>query len=218
MVRRKIMGLFVCTLILGMASFAFALVPDLQESTATTAYHAGGGVDVVSVMIAPNGLGKLFTEAYDAAGATVDATVTLYLRNTAGDAIVGFPAEDMWLASTGMNPCVGGSNADDPTDEFGMTTWVDSPVGGGSSTVSLTQVIISGDALTSSGGMGITFNSPDISGDGIVNLTDVGNFAAALGVFSSTSVATYGADLVRDNVINLSDVGRLAPAVGSSCP
>lgn len=214
MVRRKIMGLFVCTLILGMASFALAFVPDLGTSSASSAYHEGGGVETVSIFVLPNGGGISFANAYLPSGATVDATVTLFVRDASGTAIDNFPAEDMWLASAGMAACTGGAIADFSTNINGETRWANPLNAGGSTTAgSLTQVIISGDALTSSAGMAMRFNSADINADGDVNLSDVGNFSTDFfGAYN------YRSDFVHNGNLDLADVGKMAVGIGASCP
>ncbi len=123
MIRRKIICLFICTLILGMASFALAQVPDYGNCSASTAYHESGGIETLSIFILPNGGGRNFANAYLPNGSTADATVTLYMRNGAGAAIPHFPAEDLWLASDGMTACVGGAIADGNTNIHGQTVW-----------------------------------------------------------------------------------------------
>ncbi len=119
MVHRKIICLFICTLILGIASYSLAIVPDYEYCTASTAYHDAGGVETVSIFILPNGGGPGFANAYLPDGSTVDATVTLFMRDSAGAAIANYPAEDLWLASDGMTACFGGAIADGNTNIHG---------------------------------------------------------------------------------------------------
>jgi hypothetical protein len=211
---RKIMGLFVCTLILGVASFASAGVPDLGNSDATMPNYAGG--EVVSLFNLPSGGGKAFAEARTASGVVVDATIEVVLRDGNDLIIAGFPGEDLWLESGdgGMVACVGGTTADGDTDANGITSWVNSLNASGFSTA-LCYIMVSGDALTSVGSeMALQFNSADINADGVVNLTDIGQFAGYFGVGNYG----YAADFQFDGIINLSDIGLLAIGLGASCP
>ncbi len=224
MVRRKIMGLFVCTLVLGMATMASAFVPDLALSTAETAYHTGGGTGYLAVFNLPNGSGEPLTNAFLPGGSTPeDGTITLILLDAGGNPIPLYPFEDMWLMSGGMTVCQGGSTADFATNDSGITVWAN-PLNAGAysgeydyvagtiDSAFLTKVVISGDPLTSSTGMLILFNSSDISGDFVVDLIDVGFFAQDMAVYN------FRSDLVFDGVIDLPDLGRLAQGIGTTCP
>jgi hypothetical protein len=207
------MGLFVCTLILGVASFATAGVPDLGNSEATMPNYTG--VDALSLFNLPNGGGSAFAEAQLPDGSVADATIVVTIRDGNNDIIAGFPAEDLWLASGdgGMVPCIGGTTADGDTDENGVTDWVNALNAGGNS-LDNCYVMVSGDALTSVGSeMALHFNSADINGDGVVNITDVGAFSTIFyGAYD------FAGDFFADGVLNVQDVGRLAVGVGAACP
>ncbi len=209
----RVLVLVVCVLTFGLASVAMANIPDLSVSTASTAYHAGGGVGIVALFNLANGAGSDFAHAGIGDGTVVNGTVTLYLRNSVGGGIADFPAEDLWLASIGggLVACTGGTIADSITDSSGMTQWADPMNAYGFSTTQC-QVLVAGDALTSSTGMDLHFNSADISGDGLVDLIDIGLFAADLGTYN------FRSDLVFDGVIDLPDLGRLASGIGTVCP
>jgi hypothetical protein len=213
MVLRKLMGLFVCTLILGVASFATAGVPDLDNSEATMPNY--NGVDALSLFNLPSGGGSALTAAQLADGTVMDATIEVTIRDGNNDIIAGFPGEDVWLASAdgGLVPCVGGTSADADTDANGVTQWVN-PLNAGGYSVATCHVLISGDALTSAGSdMALHFNSADINGDQAVNLIDVGLFSGYLfGAYD------YAGDFFFDGVVNLVDVGRMAVGLGGSCP
>lgn len=209
------MGLFVCTLILGVASFATAGVPDLGNSEAD--FTSFDGSAALSLFNLPNGDGSDFTGCQLADGSYADGSITIVVRDGNNDIIAGFPAEDIWLASVdgGMVPCVGGSIADADTDADGETEWSNAMNAGGSSMANC-AVMISGDQVT--GGVGgsvfaLHFNSADMNADGAVDLADVGAFA---GVFFGAY--DYSADFFADGQLNLADVGRLAVGVGGSCP
>jgi len=213
MVLRKLMGLFVCTLILGVASFAMAGVPDLGNSEATMPNN--GGVFPLSLFNLPNGGGSAFTEAQASDGSVVDATIEVVIRDGNNDVIAGFPGEDLWLASDdgGMVPCIGGTSADGDTDADGITRWVN-PLNAGGSSLAVCHILVSGDALTSPGSdMALHFNSADINADGTVSLADVGNFSSMFyGGYD------FAADFFADGSLSLADVGRLALGIGGSCP
>ena len=211
MVLRKLMGLFACVLVLGVASFASAGVPDLQETTADLVYT---GTETLSMFNLPNGAGRSFTEAFlPAGGGTADATIELTLRDGFGDPIDDYPAEDMWIASAddGMTGCGSTIGADFNTNAAGETVWAAPKFAGGYSQA-LCIVYINGDALTSNGGLALSFNSADISGDGVVNLTDAGFFSGYLGG------TNYAGDYNYDGVVNVSDAGFMANSLGASCP
>ena len=211
MVLRKLTGLFACALVLGVAAFASAGIPDLDETTANLAY---GGTETLSLFNLPNGAGKSFTEAFlPSGGGTTDGTINLTLRDGFGDPISGFAAQDMWIASldNGMVPCGGTAGADFNTDELGETVWA-APIFAGGNSEALCIVYINGDALTNSGGLALSFNSADISGDGVVNLSDAGFFSGYLGG------TTYAGDYNYDGVVNVSDAGFMANSLGASCP
>ena len=213
MVLRKLMGLFMCTLILGVASFATAGVPDLGNSEATMPYYSG--VDALSLFNLPNGGGSSFDAAQLPDGTFADATIEVTIRDGNNDVIAGFPAADLWLESAdgGMVACVGGAQADGDTDVDGVTDW-NNPMNAGGFSLANTYIMVSGDALTSVGSeMALHFNSADMNGDGIVNLADVGSFSTVFyGAYD------FSADFFADGVVNLADVGLLATGIGGACP
>jgi len=209
------MGLFVCTLILGVASFATAGVPDLGNSEAD--FTSFDGSAALSLFNLPSGAGSAFDACQLADGSIVDGSITITVRDGNNDIIAGFPREDMWLASVdgGMVPCVGGTIADADTDADGLTDWSAAMNAGGYSSANC-AVMISGDQVTGGAGgsvFALHFNSADMNADGSVDLADVGLFA---GVFFGAY--DFSADFFADGALNLSDVGRLATGVGGSCP
>lgn len=215
MVLRKLTGVFSIALVIGAASFAVAGVPDLENSTASTAAPAGQTPVLYNL---PNGLGATFAQARTV-GAGVDATITLTVLDGGGVAVANFSANDMWLekevvAGTGnFIACTGGTTADVNTNASGVTTWA-APLRAGGWSTSKTIVVINGAALTSNTGLILRHNSADINGDGNANLSDIPLFAAD---FSGGSNA-FRSDLQYDGLVNLSDVPRLAAGVGAVCP
>ena len=186
-------------------------------------------VDSVQLMVSPGSSSTPLTAARNGAGAVVDATIRIQLWAQGGAVgepipaapVAFFPAEDLWLESSGLSACMGGSTADGNTDAEGWFTfsqplsmggWTD-PAGGSPAI----WVMISGMTLRDQAGAtinpGILVNSPDINGDLVVNLSDVV-------LFTNDFYGSYSfrSDFVWDSVINLSDVVRLATGLGDECP
>jgi hypothetical protein len=203
-------------MVVGMASLAFAGVPDLNLSTASIQAGAGGA----SVFSVPNGNGNGFDEAFLFPGTVVDATISVTLIDTNTDPIFLYPFEDLWLETSlgNLTFCSGGTVADASTDENGQTTF-SNPISGGSytdPTSEMTMVMVAG-APIAGGGVDVQFNSPDISGDLVVNLTDIVAFTQLLGGdFSSHPL--FAGDFNNDGTINLSDIVRFTPGIGAQCP
>ena len=219
MVRRKLVGLLVCSIV-GMASLAVAGIPDLSLSTAWTA----AGAVTVSVETLPSGDGRPLNAARTSNGtpgntALIDATITLIVRDGNGDPIYLYPSEDLWLQTTlsGLKLCPGGSTADFSTDINGRTTFSRAVYGGGQSNPGggeRTVVVINGSPLVGSN-MNIQWNGPDISGDLKVDLTDTVTYAAdALHPLPYH----YRSDMLFDSQINLSDTVLYAQGIGKICP
>lgn len=213
MVRRKLVGLFVCSLVMGIASVAMAGIPDLTLSTATTA-----AATQVSVYTLPNGNGRGLDEAKTIGSTTaVNATITLTLLDGNGDPIFLYPNEDMWLATSlgNLAVCPGGSVADASTNASGVTTF-SNPLNGGKQSnrtaAEKTIVIISGSPLNGSQ-LDILFNSPDIDGNLAVNLSDTVLYAQ-----NATGSYHYRSDFFFDGAINLSDTVLYAQGLGAVCP
>jgi hypothetical protein len=197
-------------------AFAITGVPSHQLSTAEWAYEGG---ETLSLLVVPDGSGA----ALDAAllpgpslggpGGTVDATITLTLRDWFGYPIVNFPPEDLWLEvrDGGMSRCPNATVADAPTDLQGQTRWALPLRAGGWSTAGM-QVFINGVALTQPE-FPLQVNSPDIDGDRKVDLVDVGRFAADF--YTGYS---YRSDFDYNGTLNVGDVGVLARALGAGCP
>jgi len=210
MVHRKIISVFAGVLIVGVSSFtpAEAGIPDMWESTASIDYQGPGPVVMFNV---PNGSGSAFTDARDPFG-LVDATITLTLRDSSGDPVANFPAEDVWLEIDSVCPCaLWTMMANVNSDAAGMMYWVN-PLFAGGWSLGPTVVVVSGNPLMS-GDLDISHNSPDIDCDLTVNLTDVAHFAGDFyGEYS------FRSDFHYDGVLNLVDIARFALALGASCP
>jgi hypothetical protein len=202
-------------MVVGMASLAWAGVPDLNLSSA----EIMAGSDGASVYSLPNGNGSGLDEAFLAGGAVVDATITVQLIDTNTDPIFLYPFEDLWMETSlaNLSFCSGGTVADASTDVNGETTF-SNPIAGGSYTDPTTErmlVMVAG-APIAGGGVDVQFNSPDISGDLVVNLTDIVAFTQLLGGDTS-SHPLFAGDFNNDGTINLSDIVRFTPGIGANC-
>lgn len=208
------MGVFACALIVGVASFAMAGVPDLQNSSATT-YSGPAGTPVMFNI--PNGAGSAFTAASTLSG-TVDATITVTLLDGGMNAVVGFPYEDIWLESFdgaqeyAFTPCVGGATADASTDANGQTTF-SFPLSAGGASQANSFVMVNGGAIDN-GGLALWHFSPDINADGVVDILDLPEFA---GDFFG-GLNPFRSDFQYDGVVDILDVVKLAQGYGGSCP
>ncbi len=212
MLRRFLLGI----LVVGMASLAWAGVPDLNLSTAEIQAGAAGA----SVFSVPNAAGNGFDEAFLFPGTVVDATISVQLIDTNTDPIFLYPFEDLWLETSlgNLSFCSGGTVADASTDENGDTTFSNPIAGGGYTDPSteMTLVMVAG-APIAGGGVDVQFNSPDINGDLVVNLSDIVAFTQLLGGnFGDNPL--FAGDFNNDGVINLSDVVRMTGGIGASCP
>ncbi len=223
MLRRNVVGLLVCIATLGLAAFGYAGIPDLNQSTATTAAAA-----TVSVYNLPDGTGARLDHAQLADGSYTDATITVTVLDGTIDPITSlpdpqpvflYPSEDIWLETTlgGLKACPGGSTADFSTNINGVTVFATQVAGGGFSDAvagEQTVVVINGGPLVGSN-LDILFNGPDLTGDGIVNISDGSAYGAYL---APAAPYDYAGDLYYDGVINLSDMVLFAAGIGVECP
>jgi hypothetical protein len=217
MMVRKIMGLLVFTLGVGLTSLVWAGVPDLVLSTAVTV-----ATEPVTVYSLPDGAGNRIDacQTLGGGGGNYDATVTLTLLDSSGAPINNYPFEDLWLdsASGGITFCPGGTTADASTDVNGQSTWTVALEAGLCEEYADPQtngliVVVNGSSLAQPP-LAFGFNSADMDGNLAVNLSDVVLFADAL--FSGDE--PFCADFLWDGDVNLSDVVLLAGAIGASCP
>ncbi len=174
---------------------------------------------VVSLCCFPDGGGKPFNQAgVMGSDSTTDATLHIQLYYE-GELITDFPAEDIWLDSTGSDlvSCQGGTICDQKTDDEGRTFWADPLLAGGQCNPDagdLLVIIVNGDIPLDGQVTNFFLNSPDINGDLAVDLADVGLFSTDY----YSLVYNFRSDFKCDGDINLSDVGLLAAAHGSHCP
>jgi len=188
------------------AGSALANIPNPDLCVLDNAAGSDGAV----VFVVPSGAGNPLTEGR-LGGATVDATLTLTVVNAMGDPIANYPADDMWIVSTG-----GGLvacdviTADGLTDVNGQAVWVQSPNAGGSSLGEMVQAFVAGDPVPDTAD--IAFVSADLNGDLLVNLSDITVFTQALAAYNAA------ADFNADGVVNLSDITLMTQGIGQVCP
>jgi hypothetical protein len=206
---RSISLLIVVTMAL-VAVGAQADVPIDPEFSYVSTTCPGGPFNPCVVYNRLDGTGRGFDDARLANGMIVDATIRLEAIDVYGNPIVGLPAEEMWLETTGgglVYPA-GGTIADQPTDQFGQTLWREPLQAGGCSLGWETVVRVQGWAIGAP--LNVAYVSADINGDLVLNLADVQPFAAAYtGVYDSC------ADLDYNSHINLGDLALFARAYGT---
>jgi hypothetical protein len=209
MFKSKIITMAVVAVFTALPLLALAGVPDVYECEVSIAYSGPG---TPSMMNVPNGNGFAFTEARDEEGNVVDATITLYIRDSQGVPIMNYPAEDTWLDTedNGLVTCTSGSVSDLNTDFDGMTQWVNPLFAGGYSQAPV-RVLINGVELPTT--LDLDFNSPDINGDLVVNLADVALFTGCY-----FNAYCYAADYDNNGALNLSDLSYFAEHIGATCP
>jgi hypothetical protein len=195
---------------------AIADIPPPLSNYATIAYEGE-----VSVFVTFDGSGDPLNACRAESsppGTTVDATITVTLLDPfTMEPVAGFPAEDFWLATSagGLILCPGGSQADGPTDENGVTFFTQPLRGGGHSNRDadeVTFVLCNGDPLHQQG-FALRFNSADLTGDLSVGLDDVILFCQMYG----THQYHYAIDFYFDGVVNLSDIVYFANNMNTAC-
>ncbi len=186
------------------ASLASAEIPDLDLSIADVA--TAGGV----LFVRPDGNGYTFNQAHLANGAVVDATITLTLVNYLGDPLPGYPAEDLWIETSGGGLVfpANGTIADAATNAAGEAQWFQ-PLAAGGCTIGETVVVKVADQPLNHAGLALAFVSADINGDLTVNLADLSTFAAGY-----TTAYDICADLFFDGAVNLSDLSLFSQSYG----
>ncbi len=195
MLRRLLLG----TMVLSLATAAWAGVPSLANCTVAFQDPAGGPGSLIYVV--PSGTGPSFTDARAAGGVVANASIVLTVRDAGNNLIVNYPLEDMWLQGNGGNFdwCVGGTYADQNTNLDGQTFWINPMRAGGC--VSGLRVYIAGSPMAAV--VNLTVASPDNNGDLVVTLLDLTAFAAAYNTPGNYSTCH---DYNNDAVVSLTDL------------
>ncbi len=193
------------------------------------------GSDSVSVLVSPLGTASGPSEAsLFGNNSPVDATVTVTLRNNAGDLLDGVAAQDIWLgtANAGMalRPLPDGGTG----ERYASVADGETGFTGTSGETTISQAIFGGGhsvypgekcrVMTNWGPVGkghlshpdgidlsIFFNSPDIDGDFNVDLDDCIQLTEG---YDSGAEPGYGRDLSWDGSFNLSDIAQMANHCG----
>jgi len=207
---RKVIALLVSCLFLGLATAAWAGIPDPDNSSFTSA-----ATDDVSILVCPLGDGDSFSgaQAFGLGPGTANALITVTLLDINFVPVVNYPREDVWLEANGLCYCPDGNIADANTDANGMTQF-DLPLrAGGCSDDGSTVIWVNGDAINNPPLDHLLYNSPDMNCDLVVNLTDIVFFSQVYyGAYD------YCADFYWDGSINLSDIVFLAQHNSHACP
>ena len=187
---------------------AFGSIPDINQCSIGTR-----ATQDVSIMVCPGCDGPTFAEAQVFGGVVMDATIEVFIRNSAGQGIPGIPATDIVIDDGSFVFCPGGGHADYDTDGSGYTEFALPPCGGGCSTGPLFNGFLSGVSFLQNPISHVQFNSPDSNGDLVVDLIDLADFA---GVYFSGAV--YCSDYYWDGVMNLLDLALFSQHYGHVCP
>lgn len=211
MFRDKLVKLLICCSLMACAAAARAGIPDYGNC-----YVENFAPETVSCVVCPQGDGSTLSECYVYGSGPVQyPAIKLTLLDINLDPVVNFPAEDMYLATTGPAPvmvtCPGGAIADSNTDPNGETTFGNPLFAGCCSTNGL-FVYVNGHVINGSP-LDILINSPDLNCDLVVNLSDVVIF---VGVYFGPY--DYCADFYWDGALTLPDVVILAPHMMHLCP
>lgn len=196
-------------MILGSASLANSQgVPDAGNSWVAVEGVAPGSLAVNFILPTLTG-GNPLTASRTLDG-PVDATITLFLRDSENNPIVDFPGTNVLLSTPGSS-CGDYGQAEGNSDSLGRLTWTRSLKFGGWSQGPLSVNVygyfyLYADEI-------LKFNSADINGDANIDLADVAIFTGDF--FSGYS---FRSDFYYDGILNLLDVAMLGQAFGDGCP
>jgi hypothetical protein len=208
----------VCVATLGFAAFGVAGIPDLANSTATTA-----ATEKVSVYTLPDASGNRIDACQrisDAVPQDATITVTLLDGQATPAPVFNYPFEDIWLETSlgGLVKCPGGTTADFNTNINGVTIFAAAVFAYNTTngTTERCQVYVNGSPLTSAGSdMDIQFNSADMDLTGIVDISDLIYFVPHIALGAPYF---YGADFYYDGTVDISDLVFFAQGIGAACP
>lgn len=201
----------------GLASIAFAQgVPDLNNCWVVAEGIEPG--DIAVSFNLPDGEmegGNPLTAARTLGG-PVDASITLFLRDSQNNPIVGFPRGIIELVdpTNQLAGCYTSNQPNSPeadSDSEGKMVWSSSlSFGGWIQDEIMVSIWNVGEMLCD---VPIHHNSADINADWGVNLADVAIFAEDF-----FGEYTFRSDFYYDGIINLIDVAMMGQAFGAACP
>lgn len=164
--------------------------------------------------VKPGEGGPPLTQIYSGwTGDLVDGTITVTVVNSAGDPLVSYPGEDIWLASSGdvFAFCYGTTSADQSTDAMGQTT-ITGPMRAGGQIPAHEEARVMIAGLTAANMVvPLTINSPDVNGDLVVDLSDITRMALAFANYD------WRLDFNNDGTMNLYDIAIFTAAIGGGC-
>ena len=187
---------------------AFGNIPDINNCSIGTR-----ATQDVSVLMCPACDGYAFTEAQTFGGAIMDATIEVYIRNSAGQGIPGVLPEDILLDEPGLCFCDGSNVPDGETDATGYTQFADPLCGGGCAENLTLGGFLTGIPFLQNPIPFVKVNSVDLNCDLVVDLIDLADFAAAY-----FGTVTYCVDFYWDGVMNLLDLAAFSQHYGHECP
>jgi hypothetical protein len=157
------------------------------------------------VTIAPNGAGETF------AGTSI--TIEVYLRNCAGAALAGVPAQEVVIFNSSLCICPGGNIADAATDLNGKTTFSGTIRGGGC--VESLSIFADGVGICTTT---VKTNSPDHvpASPCAVDAGDLSSFAARLGNPGQYNIC-WDYNESGGPTIDAGDLSFFASLLGSAC-
>jgi len=157
------------------------------------------------VTIAPNGAGETF--------AGTQITIQVYLRNCAGAALAGVPAQEVVIFNSNLCICPGGNIADAATDLNGRTTFSGTIRGGGC--VESLSIFADGVGICTTS---VKTNSPDHvpASPCAVDAGDLSAFAARLGIPAQYNIC-FDYNESGGPTIDAGDLSFFASLLGSAC-
>lgn len=187
---------------------------------------AGDPYDYVTV--APSGAGETFTNAdgINQGDGMLDIEVRVYLRNCAGDPLVGVPPQQINLFSNALCICPGGADSDLGTDANGCATFTGTlNAGGCASSIDVYADGIFICTLMDGAARTVKINSTDqahlLASPCFTDASDLAGFASvfgqpANGVYSGSPGACWDYNEQGAN-IDASDLAGFASVLGAAC-
>lgn len=211
MLRKSVVALMagiVAAMVAGPAA-ADLVCPDSSYCVVTfSATYSGNwnnGANYDYVTINPDGQGETF--------AATGISISVYLKNCAGEPLIGVPNQEILLFNSGLCICPGGNISDAGTDANGCATFTGTIAGGGC--VQGLDVFADGVFICT---INVNINSPDtgLASPCFTDASDLGDFASRLGVPANYTICSdYNES--GPPTIDASDLGFFAAALGASC-
>lgn len=186
---------------------AFGNIPDINNCSIGTR-----ATQDVSVLTCPACDGYALTQAQTFGGGVMDATIEVYIRNSAGQGIAGI-WEEIILDDPGLCFCLDKDHPDLATNDNGYAEYALPLCTGGCAENLTLSGYLSGIPFLQNPIPFIKINSVDLNCDRVVDLVDLADFAAAY-----FGTVTYCVDFYWDGVMNLLDLAAFSQHYGHVCP